>query len=478
MMKKTYAQLVEMLRACGQLDEERQMAANAQFGADDETLLIGVSTDTRTILPGNLFVPLVGERFDGHDYVAQALASGAGAALWQTERAEAPQQARLIFVRDNLQALQALANAWRRELGLKVVAITGSNGKTTTKDIVAELLNTTYRVHKTPGNLNNHIGLPLTILQCPDRTEVLVAEMGMSGTGEISLLSQIAEPNVAVITMIGEAHLEQLGSREAIADAKMEIIDGLSDDGLFIYNGDEPLLRARLAKLPHDARRLTFGASANCDYRAADVQLEADGATFRVNERMAPTFHSPLLGAHNVTNALAAIAVAESLGVLPQLMLEPLARLKITAMRGEKVVAANGTLIMNDAYNASPASVRAALATLSTMRQYEQKIVVLGDMLELGEQSALMHAQIGAELDAEVITQVYTFGEMAAHIAEAAQSRFVAGKAIHGLSKMEIADRLFAQVDVRTIVLIKGSRGMKLEEIVHRLQQLLESESG
>jgi UDP-N-acetylmuramoyl-tripeptide--D-alanyl-D-alanine ligase len=478
MIKKTYTQLIDLLRTHGQLDEQRQVSNGAQRDDLHHCTLVGVSTDTRTLLANNLFVPLIGEHFDGHDYVQRALESGAGAALWQTDHKDAPQNQALIFVHDTLLALQTLAHAWRMELGLKVIAVTGSNGKTTTKDIIAELLNTTYRVHKTPGNLNNHIGLPLTILQCPDATEVLVAEMGMSGLGEISRLSRIATPDVAVITMIGEAHLEQLGSREAIADAKMEIIDGLSSGGLFIYNGDEPLLRARIGKLPIDVRQLTFGQTAPCDYRACNVQLDTDGATFTINDRMAPSFHSPLLGAHNVLNALTAIAVAESLGVNVQRMLEPLARLKISAMRGEKVVTSSGALILNDAYNASPASVRAALATVATMHQYSTKIVVLGDMLELGDQSSVLHASIGAELDAELLTKVYTFGDMAAYIAEAARVRFPQGSVSHGLTKAEIAEQLASLVDEQTVVLIKGSRGMKLEEIAHRLQQLLETQNG
>jgi UDP-N-acetylmuramoyl-tripeptide--D-alanyl-D-alanine ligase len=431
----------------------------------------GVSTDTRSLQAGQLFIPLSGAQFDGHDYALQAVANGATALLWQRNRPLPAPSLPLIFVDDPLLALQALAHGYRKQLGLKVVAVTGSNGKTTTKDIIAALLSTTYRVHKTPGNLNNHIGLPLTLLQCPADTQVLVAEMGMSGRGEISHLSHLAQPDVAVITMIGEAHLEQLGSRAAIADAKMEIVDGLAADGWFIYHGDEPLLRERLQRLAPTVKTVNFGFSADNDVVPQDVTIEADGATFAV---AGVTYHTPLLGEHNVLNTVAALAVAVRLGVQLRVMHEPLARLKVTGMRSEKVVTARGVTILNDAYNASPASMRAALKLLGQLSNVKRKIVVLGDMLELGEQSSAFHASIGAELDADRIAAVYTYGPLAQQLATRAAAHFPAGCVHASQDKMEIVEALVARLSAvddleDTVILVKGSRGMKLEEVVAQL---------
>jgi UDP-N-acetylmuramoyl-tripeptide--D-alanyl-D-alanine ligase len=460
MMETTIARLTTMMTG-----------AECAPGIDRNLSVCGVSTDTRSIQAGQLFVPLSGERFDGHDYALQAVANGAAALLWQRDRPLPASSVPLIFVDDTLRALQELAHAYRKQLGLKVVAVTGSNGKTTTKDIIAALLSTTFRVHKTPGNLNNHIGLPLTLLQCPADTQVLVAEMGMSGRGEIARLSQLALPDVAVITMIGEAHLEQLGSRAAIADAKMEIVDGLAPDGWFVYHGDEPLLRERLHVPAPTVKKVSFGFAAHNDVVPQTVTIEADGATFTLDGM---PYHTPLLGEHNVLNTVAAMAVATRLGVQLRVMNEPLARLKVTGMRSEKVVTSRGVTILNDAYNASPASMRAALKLLGQLSHVNRKIVVLGDMLELGEQGNAFHEAIGTELDAERIAAVYTFGPLAAQLAARAAEHFPAGSVHACQDKTEIVESLVARLSTAdniedTVILVKGSRGMKLEEVVTQL---------
>lgn len=464
MIKRRVSEIVEMLGA----------EVSAVHG-DAQVMMAGVSTDTRTLQVGQLFVPLVGERFDGHGYVEQALASGASAMLCQADREQewSTGDVPVIVVRDTLSALQQLASAYRLQLGLKVVAVTGSNGKTTTKDMISELLNCTFRVHKTPGNLNNHIGLPLTILQADERAQVLVAEMGMSGLGEIAQLSALAKPDIAVITMIGESHLEQLGSRSAIADAKMEIVHSLAPGGLFIYNGDEPLLRERLAVVPAGVRTMTFGLSETADYYATNIEVDEWGTGFAVNGRSAPHYHMPLLGRHNITNTLAAIAVAEQMGVHPRALAEPLARLKITAMRNEKWVAPNGALILNDAYNASPSSMMAALHLLAELQSAENKVAVLGDMLELGAQTAEFHRQIGAAEVVRELTHIYTFGEQAALLAEEARRHAPSLIVKSNLNKQQIAAEIASFADHRTAVLVKASRGMKLEEVVHSLRQSL-----
>lgn len=230
-----------------QLSAIKQMANNAELKEEFEKITIeGVTTDSRNVRKGNLFVPIIGEKFNGHDFVEKAFENGAHASLWSRSVPNPPQDKPLIIVDDTLAALQQIASHYLLEVNPKVVGITGSNGKTTTKDMIASVVGTRYRVHKTKGNFNNHIGLPLTILDMPEDTEVAVLEMGMNAKGEIELLSSIARPDIAVITNIGDAHLQDLGSREGIAEAKLEIIKGLKENGTLIYHGDEPLLKKRL----------------------------------------------------------------------------------------------------------------------------------------------------------------------------------------------------------------------------------------
>ncbi|MCD1261613.1 UDP-N-acetylmuramoyl-tripeptide--D-alanyl-D-alanine ligase [Paenibacillus athensensis] len=441
-------------------------------GSEDAAVAIaGVSTDTRTIAAGCLFVPLVGETFDGHAYAAEAAARGAAAALWQDDRPHPPEDLPLIRVRDTLAALQQLARAYRLQLPVKLIGITGSNGKTTTKDLVAAALSGTYRVHKTKGNLNNHIGLPLTLLQLEETTEFAVVEMGMSGYGEIELLSNIALPDIAIITMIGESHMLQLGSREGIARAKAEIAAGLPDGALFIYNGDEPLIEGALAEreLPPGLRRLRFGRGPDNDLYPTRIELAAEGTFFAVNAPEYPQLYIPLLGEHNVVNALAAIAVADACGVPPESSAAGLATLQMTSMRIEKLTAPSGLTVLNDAYNASPASMRAALALAGQLTGYGRKFVVLGDMLELGDREDAFHREIGDSLSPDRVDYVFTFGRLGALIAEAAAPAYAPGRVRAFDDKERLAAELAALVRDDDVVLVKGSRGMRLEQVVQAL---------
>lgn len=435
----------------------------------------GVSTDTRTLQPGRLFVPLAGDRFDGHDYVEAARQAGAAAALWARSR-PAPEDPGLplLMVDDTLAALQRLAAGYLAVLNAKVLAITGSNGKTTTKDLVASVLATRYRVVKTEGNLNNHIGLPLTILRAAPDTEMLVLEMGMSGRGEISLLSRIARPDLAVITNVGEAHLLQLGSRRNIARAKLEIVEGLKPGGVLIVNGDEPLLAEELAavQLPEGAAVMTFGEGPGCDLIATDIRADADRTEFTVRTGLSEqSYDIPVPGKHNAVNALAAVAAGRRFGLTSADMTEGLRSAKLTGMRIERTRAANGAVILNDAYNASPTSVRAALALLAGLKGYRCKRLVLGDMLELGPDEASYHAGIGQAITPETADIVYTYGPLSAHTAEAARPAFPAGKVLHYADKKELAEALVRDTAPDDLVLVKASRGMKMEEIVAALQK-------
>jgi len=444
-------------------------------GMNDVTKQIyGVSTDTRTLKKGNLFVPLdVGENFDGHQFAGKAFELGASLALWQKDRSNPPLNVPLIYVEDTLTALQDLARAYRRQLTTRVIAITGSNGKTTTKDMVAGILATTYRVHKTPGNLNNHIGLPLTILQMEENTEMAVFEMGMSGRYEIEFLSKLASPDAVIITNVGEAHLLQLGTRQEIAKAKLEILSGLKEDGLFIYNGDEPLLEQFMeaAEQPKSMLKFRFGSNADNDFYPTAMMQDHDGSYFQLNSEHSLNYFVPILGRHNIINALSAIAAGKFMGVSEADIVRGLRTMESTSMRIEQVPIANNGLILNDAYNASPTSVRAAIKLLTELKGFARKTIVLGDMLELGNEEVELHRSIGMELNPDEMDYVYTYGPLAKYIADEARKRFSAGRIKAFSDKSELIKQLQANVKANDLILVKGSRGMKLEEVVYALKE-------
>lgn len=462
MIKRTLEQMTDMLG-----DERVRVSfASAASGIP----IIGISTDTRTIRPGSLFVPLIGDHYDGHAYAAEAYSKGAAAALWQDDHPHPPEGMPIIRVKDTLTALQQLAKSYRKQLPVRIVGITGSNGKTTTKDLVAAVLGSTFQVHKTKGNLNNHIGLPLTLLELEETTQFAVVEMGMSGRGEIELLSNLAEPEASIITMIGESHMLQLGSREEIARAKAEIISGMPSSGLFVYNGDEPLIEQALAERGHDGlRRIRFGSGAGNDLFPTDIRIDADGAHFQINSPGYPELFIPLLGTHNVINALAAIAIGEAFGVSPEGIEAGLRSLQMTSMRIEKLTAASGLTVLNDAYNASPASMRAAIDLTEQLRGFGRKFLVLGDMLELGEHEEQFHRSIGAMLSPERVDYVFTFGRLGRFIADEAAQHFPKACVRAFDDKEQLAAELAAIAQAEDLVLVKGSRGMRLEHVVNVL---------
>ncbi|OXM86050.1 UDP-N-acetylmuramoyl-tripeptide--D-alanyl-D-alanine ligase [Paenibacillus rigui] len=449
-------------------------------GTDPSLIIHGVSKDTRTLPPGCLYIPLIGESFDGHQFVQDAIDKGAAASFWQKDHEQPPAGVPLIFVEDTLAALQTLAKSYHQQLDVRIVGITGSNGKTTTKDMTAAVLSTTYKVHKTLGNYNNHIGLPLTLLQLEEDTQIAILEMGMSSRGEIRFLSELAEPEIALITNIGESHLLQLGSREEIARAKTEILAGLQQDGTLVYNGDEPLIEQVLSELEqNDApmktkryHRVKFGAGSHNDLVPIHVRMDAAGTHFEVQRFNEVPFYIPLLGSHNVVNALSAIAVGVHFGIAVTTIAQGLKTFEMTSMRIEMMKAPSGLTILNDAYNASPTSMKAALKLLKELQGYKRKIVVLGDMLELGDQEAEFHRQIGAMLDPQQIDRVYVFGKLARHIADEAARRYPQGRVLVFDDKSRLAQALAAYAASDDVVLVKGSRGMKLEQVVQLLQQL------
>ncbi|QLG39321.1 UDP-N-acetylmuramoyl-tripeptide--D-alanyl-D-alanine ligase [Paenibacillus sp. E222] len=462
MIKRTLAQVAEM---CG--GTLTDVAAYGDVGVE------GVFTDSRKPVLGSLFIPLVGERFDGHEFVQTCVEKGAAGALWQNDHGTAPQGA-VIIVEDTLVALQELASSYLRENKASVVGITGSNGKTTTKDIVDAILSTTFKVHKTQGNFNNHIGLPLTVLSMEPDTEIVILEMGMSGRREIEELSLIAQPDVAIITNIGESHLLQLGSRLEIARAKVEIAAGMKPGGLLIYNGDEPLIEQVLAepetKLPERLQRYTFGLQTDNDDYPTGMMNAKSGVAFTTKQSGEGALTLPLLGTHNVVNCLAALAVARHFGVAAEQIAAGLSRLKLTGMRIEIINGVSGLTMLNDAYNASPTSMRAAVDVLEGLKGYRIKVAVLGDMLELGPQEHELHREIGEYITPDKMNMVLAYGPLSASIAEGARQNMPA-EAVHTFeSKEELTRYLLEHLHSRDVVLFKASRGMKLEDVVEALK--------
>ncbi|WP_036832166.1 UDP-N-acetylmuramoyl-tripeptide--D-alanyl-D-alanine ligase [Pontibacillus litoralis] len=435
--------------------------------AAEEIPIHHVYTDTRQQTEKALFVPIVGENFDGHAFLQSAITNGAVASLWKKDvpvPAYVPNDFPLFMVEDTISALQQLAHAYRQEVNPTVIGVTGSNGKTTTKDFIASVVSTTYQTHKTKGNYNNHIGMPLTILDMPTSTQILILEMGMNHFGEIEQLSQIANPDIAVITNIGESHIEHLGSREGIAQAKSEILAGLKEDGLMIMDGDEALL----APL-HSRKAVTsIGFGSNNRYVLSNVTSNEQGAQFTLSEQ--GSFEIPLLGRHNVKNASYAIVIANHLTISKESIQDGLAALKLTGMRLEKITGHNDVLLINDAYNASPTSMKASIEVVKELPNYSRKILVLGDILELGTQSESLHRSV-AETITEPINMVIAIGNTAPVIVEEINKHVPTIETYAFRSKEDACKLLQDHLSKETVILFKASRGMALETLLPSLTE-------
>ncbi|WP_059171518.1 UDP-N-acetylmuramoyl-tripeptide--D-alanyl-D-alanine ligase [Bacillus sp. FJAT-27445] len=458
MIRKTINEITKMIHVLNDA---------APFG---DTRISGICIDSRKIGQGNLFIPFKGEKVDGHNYVKSAIEQGAAAAFWQKDVPNPPEGLPLLIVEDCLVALQELAGSYRRQLGVKIVGITGSNGKTTTKDMAASLLSVKYKVQKTEGNYNNHIGLPLTVLNLDEDTDVAVLEMGMSSRGEISFLTRLATPDAVIITNIGESHLLDLGSREGIAEAKLEILEGLREGGLAVLNGDEPLLMERVSGIGGRALLQTFGRSESNDMFPVEITQSAHGNEFRVN-LTSDKFYLPVLGNHNIMNAMAAMLVARYFSISFEEMAEGLKSVRLTQMRMELSEGENGEKIINDAYNASPTSMSAAIELVSNLAGYAKKVLVLGDMLELGPLEKEYHLKIGEMLDPAKIDLVFTCGQLGALIAEGAKKALGTERVYAFTDKEMLSNEVKKHTDSHTLVLVKASRGMRLEEVVSSLQK-------
>ena len=424
----------------------------------------GVCIDSRRVEPGHLYIPIRGANNNGHVFVNQAIEKGAKAVLWERQEPNPPKDVVVILVDDTTKALQDLAKAYRHQLDMKVVAISGSNGKTSTKDILGSLLKVHYITQKTMGNYNNEIGVPLTLLSFDENVEAAVVEMGMENLGELSFLTHLVEPDMAILTNVGTAHLENLGSMENIAKAKVEIVESLKPGSLFIYNGDDAYLKKAVVDklIPGYVRIKTFGEGANNDCRVSAISQKMDGLTFDLNDVM---YQLDMIGRHNAINAAAAYLAAVELGLSQVEIVQGFRSIEKTGLRNE-LISFGKCCILNDAYKSNPQSALAAMDTMEAF-DYNYRIAVLADMLELGETSDQIHYQLGQDLAKYHVNEVITYGEMAGYIAQGA---YAAGLNVqHFKTKEDIVAYLKPYAEKECMILIKGSRGMRLEDIVEGL---------
>ena len=434
-------------------------AIEAVAARDPGKVISGWSIDSRTIAPGDLFFALRGQQFDGHDYVEAALAKDAAGVVVDRDL-RVPGQ---LVVADTLIALQRLA-AWARcHWGGRVVAVTGSAGKTTTKDVIAHLLAVEMTVGKTIGNLNNHFGVPLSILRLPDESRAAVVEMGMNHAGEIRTLARIARPDIGVVTNVGYAHVEAFGSIEGVALAKRELIEELPAEGAAVLNADDRLV-SRFGEV-HRGRVVTFGLSENADVKAEDIAYASDGVRFRCQ---GVRFESPLVGRHGLLNVLAGIAVADVFGIAPERLREAVRSLAPGKMRGERLEH-NGVTIWNDSYNSNPEAARAMLDVLRETPA-RRRIAVLGEMLELGQSTEPLHREVGKYAAMEGIDVLIGIRGAARFMVEEAVTAGLSDDAAFFFEDPATAgDFLRGMLQSGDAVLFKGSRGVKVERALERV---------
>ncbi|MGT2776066.1 UDP-N-acetylmuramoyl-tripeptide--D-alanyl-D-alanine ligase [Streptococcus hyovaginalis] len=434
----------------------------------DDVDLRQIEFDSRKITNGDLFLPLKGSR-DGHDFIDLAFQNGAVATLSEKAIEGHP----YLLVENCLTAFQQLAAYYVERSRVDVIAVTGSNGKTTTKDMIAQLLSTTYNTYKTQGNYNNEIGLPYTILHMPDNTEKLVLEMGQDHLGDIKLLSEIAKPHIGLVTLVAEAHLEFFGSREKIAEGKMQITDGMGSDGILIAPADSIID----SYLPKNQTTIRFGADE--DIYITDLQEARASLTFKTNF-LEESVYLPVTGKYNATNAMIAAYVAKLLMVSDQDIYRAFKALELTKNRTEWKKAGNGADILSDVYNANPTAMKLILETFSSIPQNEggKKLAVLADMKELGDASITLHESILDSLSVDNLDMLFFYGQDIRSLSDLARRRFPENT-VFFFEKSDTKDDFDAlsQAIVDNLskddqILLKGSHSMKLADIVTRLENL------
>ncbi|MBU1932944.1 MAG: UDP-N-acetylmuramoyl-tripeptide--D-alanyl-D-alanine ligase [Candidatus Omnitrophica bacterium] len=439
------------------------------LSGEEKDILVGVSTDTRRLKPGELFVAIKGDRFNGHNFILDAVSKGAGGALVQdgciTNSNFDMRGVSFISVPDSIKALGDIARFHKARFSIPLIGITGSNGKTTTKEMTSAILARKLNVLKNFGTENNHIGVPLTLMRLKPEHKLIVLEMGANHLGEIRRLSEIAMPSMAVITNIGPSHLDHLKDLETVLKAKSEILESLSGEGAqVVINGDDETLSG----LKTDLKVVRFGLNKEFDFYADKVNLEPDGINFRLNGKW--DIEIGLVGRHNIYNALAAIAASWGFGVSIEDVKDALKEFRVPNMRME-VKRLRDIRIINDTYNSNPLSMRQAIESLKDMTTKGRKILVAGDMLELGTLSGRFHHLVGRQAAESGIDLIVAVGKLAEHIAKGAQEAGMSDKKIKmcNLTK-EACAAVLQLIKKGDTILVKGSRAMKMEQIVTELE--------
>ena len=449
---------------------EIAQALNYPYLQNGDGIVTGVSIDSRAVNKGDLFVALAGEQTDGHNYLAQALEQGAAGVVISREDAIAEYGLQnYILAEDGAVFLQTLAHWLRQNTEIPVIGVTGSTGKTSTKDFLAAVLTSLGDVVVTKGNHNNELGMPLTICRLEEDTKAMVVEMGMRGLGQIDFLCNIAKPKYGLITNIGKTHCELLGSQENIAQAKCELLAHIPSDGVIALNSSD---RALIAPWLDTCKgRIVWydstGRDKNAEYRAENIIQHAEGITYELHvEDHSEKIHLAVHGVHNVSNSMAAIAIAREVGVDWKSIVSALAQAKLTGMRLDITKNADGVTVINDAYNANPDSMKSAISVLMN-QEGSRKIAVLGDMYELGKYEEQSHREVGNEAAVQHVDYLIAVGQLGALIGESAQ---MAGCRVDFAKDNAEASSLLRQyIKTGDAVLVKGSRGMKMEQIVQSL---------
>lgn len=446
-------------------------ATGARLSNENYNIYIsGISTDTRTVKEGDLFIALKGENFDGNDYIKLAFEKGAYAAIGEVAADDFCRP--VIKVADTRAALLALASSYRQMFDIPVVGVTGSVGKTSTKDTIAAVLSQKYLTHKNEGNKNNEIGMPMSVFGLEKKHQAAVFEMGMSGFSEISRLTRVALPNIAVITNIGVSHIGKLGSRENILKAKLEIIDGMNEDGILILNADNDLLSKYIkeanGKLPLTIK--TYGIDDKSGVFADNILSNENGSDFDINfNGKKIRAHMPVAGVHNIYNALAAFSVGLELEISPELIVNGLNEYRPSGMR-QNIIDIGSVKLIEDCYNASPDSMNAGFNVLKTVKT-NRSIAVLADMLELGEVSKQAHTDVGIQAAKSGVDILLSYGDYAKYYCEGYNSVKNDGESHHYNNKDTLTKAILALMKTQDTILFKGSRGMKLEEVIKAVNE-------
>ncbi|HPS20024.1 MAG TPA: UDP-N-acetylmuramoyl-tripeptide--D-alanyl-D-alanine ligase [Candidatus Omnitrophota bacterium] len=444
------------------LKEIRHIVGGRFLRSDDRKEIKSFSIDSRTINPADIFIAIKGKNHDGHDHIHEAIEKGASGIIAERPCSEdlMDKVGNYMLVEDSLKAMWAIASALRAKKNIPFICITGTNGKTTVKEILSHILSAKYNVLKTQGSFNNLIGISLTSFFLSPEHDIAVFETGTNHPGEIAELSAMIRPEAAVITGIGDGHMEFFGTREGVFREKISLLDNLSPGGTAFLNNDDLFLSCYVKR---GVKIKYFGRLSGSDYEIRDIIAEDEGYTFSLNGEK---YRIPFDGKHNIYNATAAIAVARYFGVEPEAINERLKTATLPKMRLEKVKI-NGIVFINDSYNANPVSFESAIETLSDIKTKGKKWVIAGNMLELGGQSADFHRKLGMRIAARKFDMLVTLGDIAADIAQGALSAGMDEKKVYMKNgHAEIYEHIKRTAEPGDVILLKGSRGAKMEEIL------------